>query len=130
MSQFTYVSDENKKPFSQRFYALVLILLDCPMEDAIKMWRLIDIRKCFNKGKACVNKQSVKNELYLHSLPFRYLVQLREGELALYCIGLGGQNKNADPITNTINLSSGNVSVSKENGCSTFSVQTKEHNYL
>ncbi|PKU35220.1 hypothetical protein llap_14476 [Limosa lapponica baueri] len=59
-----------------------------------------------------------------------YLVQLREGELTLYCIGLGGKNKTADPVTNTINLSGGNVSVSKENGCSTFSVQTKEHNYL
>ncbi|XP_014799144.1 PREDICTED: formin-H-like [Calidris pugnax] len=60
----------------------------------------------------------------------KYLVQLREGELTLYCIGLGGKNKTADPVTNTINLSGGNVSVSKENGCSTFSVQTKEHSYL
>ncbi|XP_010118015.1 PREDICTED: uncharacterized protein LOC104479141, partial [Chlamydotis macqueenii] len=60
----------------------------------------------------------------------KYLVQLREGELTLYCIGLGGKNKTTDPVTNTINLSSGNVSVNKENGCSTFSVQTKEHNYL
>ncbi|KAM6340277.1 uncharacterized protein FN964_011673 [Alca torda] len=60
----------------------------------------------------------------------KYLVQLREGELALYCIGLGGKNKTADPVTNTINLSDGNVSVSKENGCSTFSVQTEGHNYL
>lgn len=72
----------------------------------------------------------MRNELYLHSLSFRYLVQLREGELTLYSIDLGGQNKNADPITNTIHLSGGNVSVSKENGCRTFSVQTKEHNYL
>jgi len=72
----------------------------------------------------------LKNELYLHSLSFRYLVQLREGELTLYCIDLGGNNKTADPVTNTINLSGGNVSVSKENGCRIFSVQTKEHNYL
>ncbi|KFU90415.1 hypothetical protein M959_06545, partial [Chaetura pelagica] len=43
------------------------------------------------------------------------LVQLREGELTLYCIGLGGNNKPADLVTNTINLSGGNVSVSKEN---------------
>jgi len=48
----------------------------------------------------------------------------------LYCIDLGGNNKTADPVTNTINLSGGNVSVSKENGCRIFSVQTKEHNYL
>ncbi|XP_068768552.1 uncharacterized protein [Struthio camelus] len=60
----------------------------------------------------------------------KYLVQLREGELTLYCIGLGGENKNADPVTNTINLSGGNVSVSKENECGTFSVHNKEHNYL
>ncbi|XP_065705631.2 disheveled-associated activator of morphogenesis 1-A-like isoform X2 [Patagioenas fasciata] len=59
----------------------------------------------------------------------KYLVQLREGELTLYCIGLGRHNKNADP-TSTVNLLRGDVSVSKENGCSTFSVQTKEHNYL
>ncbi|XP_010079842.1 PREDICTED: formin-H-like, partial [Pterocles gutturalis] len=58
------------------------------------------------------------------------LVQLREGELTFYCIGVGRKNKTADPVTNTINLSGGNVSVSKENGCSAFSVQTKEHNYL
>lgn len=56
MSQFTYVSDETKKPSSQRFYASVLIFFDCSTADAIKMWRCIDIRKCFNKGKACVNK--------------------------------------------------------------------------
>ncbi|XP_017670681.1 PREDICTED: uncharacterized protein LOC108497513 [Lepidothrix coronata] len=60
----------------------------------------------------------------------KYLVQLREGELTLYCIGLGGKNSTADPGANTINLSGGDVSVSKENGCSTFSVQTKDHNYL
>ncbi|XP_064530239.1 delphilin-like [Pseudopipra pipra] len=60
----------------------------------------------------------------------KYLVQLREGELTLYCIGLGGKNRTADPGANTINLSGGDVSVSKENGCSTFSVQTKDHNYL
>lgn len=56
MSQFAYVSDENKKPLSQRFYALVLIHFDCSIKDAMKMWRLTDIRKQFNKGKACVNK--------------------------------------------------------------------------
>ncbi|KAM8996375.1 uncharacterized protein PRD47_013118 isoform 4-T4 [Ara ararauna] len=60
----------------------------------------------------------------------KYLVQLREGELALYCIGLGRKNNTADPVTTTINLTGGNVSVSKENRCSTFSIQTKEHNYL
>ncbi|XP_053937492.1 uncharacterized protein LOC104057393 isoform X1 [Cuculus canorus] len=60
----------------------------------------------------------------------KYLVQLREGELTLYCIGLGRKNMTADPVTNTIDLSGGNVSVSKENGCSTFSIQTKEHNYV
>ncbi|XP_068006074.1 formin-H-like isoform X2 [Melanerpes formicivorus] len=60
----------------------------------------------------------------------KYLVQLREGELTLYSIDLGGQKKNANPITNTIRLSGGNVSVKKENGCSTFSVQMEEHNYL
>uniref|UniRef100_A0A8B9U4D6 Uncharacterized protein n=1 Tax=Anas zonorhyncha TaxID=75864 RepID=A0A8B9U4D6_9AVES len=60
----------------------------------------------------------------------KYLVQLREGELTLYCIGLGRESKNAHSVTNTINLSGGDVSVSKENECGTFSVQTKEHNYL
>ncbi|XP_061297620.1 formin-H-like isoform X2 [Pezoporus flaviventris] len=60
----------------------------------------------------------------------KYLVQLREGELALYCIDLGRKNNTADPITTTINLTGGDVSVSKEDGCSTFSIQTKEHNYL
>uniref|UniRef100_A0A8B9ESA8 Uncharacterized protein n=1 Tax=Anser cygnoides TaxID=8845 RepID=A0A8B9ESA8_ANSCY len=60
----------------------------------------------------------------------KYLVQLREGELTLYCIGLGRESRNAHPVTNTINLSGGDVSVSKENECGTFSVQTKGHNYL
>lgn len=72
----------------------------------------------------------MKNEQNLYSLPSRYLVQLREGELTLYCIGLGRESKNAHSVTNTINLSGGDVSVSKENECGTFSVQTKEHNYL
>ncbi|KAM9120564.1 uncharacterized protein ACDP82_014432 isoform 1-T1 [Pangshura tecta] len=60
----------------------------------------------------------------------KYLVQLSEGELSLFCIGNNGENKNADPVAKTINLSDGNVSVIKENGYDTFSVQTKEHNYL
>ncbi|XP_062460017.1 formin-H-like isoform X5 [Pezoporus occidentalis] len=60
----------------------------------------------------------------------KYLVQLHEGELALYCIDLGRKNSTADPVTTTINLTGGDVSVSKEDGCSTFSIQTKEHNYL
>ncbi|XP_039353307.1 delphilin-like isoform X2 [Mauremys reevesii] len=60
----------------------------------------------------------------------KYLVQLSEGELSLSCIGNNGENKNADPVAKTINLSDGNVSVIKENGYDTFSVQTKEHNYL
>ncbi|XP_061231354.1 delphilin-like isoform X3 [Neopsephotus bourkii] len=60
----------------------------------------------------------------------KYLVQLREGELALCCIDLGRKNNTADPVPTTINLTGGNVSVSKENGCSAFSIQTKEHNYL
>ncbi|XP_027737020.1 disheveled-associated activator of morphogenesis 2-like [Empidonax traillii] len=58
------------------------------------------------------------------------LVQLREGELTLYCIGVGGKHRTADPGANTIHLSGGDVSVSRESGCSTFSVQTKDHNYL
>ncbi|XP_067410730.1 uncharacterized protein [Emydura macquarii macquarii] len=58
------------------------------------------------------------------------LVQLCEGELSLYCIGQCEENKNADPVAKIVNLSDGNVSVIKENGCETFSVQTKEHNYL
>uniref|UniRef100_A0A452I130 FH2 domain-containing protein n=1 Tax=Gopherus agassizii TaxID=38772 RepID=A0A452I130_9SAUR len=60
----------------------------------------------------------------------KYLVQLSEGELSLSCIGNNGENKNADPVAKTINLSDGNVSIVKENGYDTFSVQTKEHNYL
>ncbi|XP_032638443.1 disheveled-associated activator of morphogenesis 2-like isoform X2 [Chelonoidis abingdonii] len=60
----------------------------------------------------------------------KYLVQLSEGELSLSCIGNNGENKNADPVAKTINLSDGNVRVIKENGYDTFSVQTKEHNYL
>ncbi|XP_065422098.1 formin-I-like isoform X3 [Chrysemys picta bellii] len=60
----------------------------------------------------------------------KYLVQLSEGELSLSCIDNNGENKNADPVAKTINLSNGNVSVIKENGYDTFSVQTKEHNYL
>nr|XP_006129464.1 formin-I-like isoform X1 [Pelodiscus sinensis]XP_025043699.1 formin-I-like isoform X1 [Pelodiscus sinensis]XP_025043700.1 formin-I-like isoform X1 [Pelodiscus sinensis]XP_025043701.1 formin-I-like isoform X1 [Pelodiscus sinensis]XP_025043702.1 formin-I-like isoform X1 [Pelodiscus sinensis] len=60
----------------------------------------------------------------------KYLVQLHEGELSLYGIGNNGENKNAEPVAKTINLSDGNVSVVKENGYDTFSVQTKECNYL
>lgn len=100
------------------------------MEYDRKMWRLTGNRKGLNKVKDCTNKQTAPNELYIHSLPFRYLVQLREGELTLYCIGLGAESKNACPAMNTIHLSGGNVSVSKENECGTFSIQTKGHNYL
>ncbi|CAM5152699.1 unnamed protein product [Eretmochelys imbricata] len=60
----------------------------------------------------------------------KYLVQLSETELSLSCIGNNGENKNEDPVAKTINLSGGNVSVIKENGYDTFSIQTKEHNYL
>ncbi|KYO42068.1 formin-H-like [Alligator mississippiensis] len=59
-----------------------------------------------------------------------YLVRLREGELSLYCIGHSGEDKNVATVAKTIHLSGGNVSVYKENECSTFTVQTKEHKYL
>ncbi|XP_025053128.1 formin-H-like [Alligator sinensis] len=59
-----------------------------------------------------------------------YLVRLREGELSLYCVGHSGEDKNVATVAKTIHLSGGNVSVYKENECSTFTVQTKEHNYL
>ncbi|XP_019403707.1 PREDICTED: formin-F-like [Crocodylus porosus] len=59
-----------------------------------------------------------------------YLVQLREGELSLSCIGHSGEDKNVATVANTIHLSGGNVRVYKGNECSTFTVQTKEHNYL
>ncbi|XP_071429254.1 uncharacterized protein [Pithys albifrons albifrons] len=60
----------------------------------------------------------------------KYLVQLRDGELTLHCIGVGGKHRAADPATSTVDLSGGDVSVSKENGCSSFSVHTKDHHYL
>ncbi|XP_015503402.1 formin-F-like [Parus major] len=57
------------------------------------------------------------------------LAQLREGELALYCLGLGGRSP-AAPATATIPLAAGNVGLSTDSGCSTFSLHTRDHRYL
>ncbi|XP_058706576.1 formin-F-like [Poecile atricapillus] len=57
------------------------------------------------------------------------LAQLREGELALYCLGLGGRSP-AAPATATIPLAAGNVGLSRDSGCSTFSLHTRDHRYL
>ncbi|KAI1233530.1 hypothetical protein IHE44_0004712, partial [Lamprotornis superbus] len=50
------------------------------------------------------------------------LAQLREGELALYGLGTA-------PATATIPLAAGNVGVSRDSGCSTFSLHTRDHHY-
>ncbi|XP_031983219.1 formin-F-like isoform X1 [Corvus moneduloides] len=58
------------------------------------------------------------------------LAQLREGELALYCLGLGHRGQPAAPATATVPLLAGNVGVSGDSGCSTFSLHTRDHHYL
>ncbi|KAJ6665706.1 hypothetical protein lerEdw1_002076 [Lerista edwardsae] len=59
----------------------------------------------------------------------KHLVQLREQELTLHCIGQY-QTGVTTPAIKTINLSNGDTVVSKEDGSSTFSLQTKEVKYL
>ncbi|XP_016158632.1 PREDICTED: formin-like protein 17 [Ficedula albicollis] len=53
------------------------------------------------------------------------LAQLREGELALYSLGLG-----TAPATATIPLAAGDVEICRDRGCSTFSLHTRDHQYL
>ncbi|XP_038015319.1 formin-like protein 6 [Motacilla alba alba] len=53
------------------------------------------------------------------------LAELREGELALYCLGLGGRSPAA-----TIPLAAGSVGESRDSACSTFSLHTRDHHYL
>ncbi|XP_050838211.1 delphilin-like isoform X1 [Serinus canaria] len=53
------------------------------------------------------------------------LAELREGELALYCLGLGGRSPAA-----TIALAAGSLGVSRDSACSTFSLHTRDHHYL
>ncbi|XP_041334337.1 formin-like protein 13 [Pyrgilauda ruficollis] len=53
------------------------------------------------------------------------LAELREGELALYCLGLGGRSPAA-----TIPLAAVSVGESRDSGCSTFSLHTRDHHYL
>ncbi|CAN8191484.1 unnamed protein product [Coccothraustes coccothraustes] len=53
------------------------------------------------------------------------LAELREGELALYSLGLGGRSPAA-----TIPLAAGSLGVSRDSTCSAFSLHTRDHHYL
>ncbi|XP_008936063.1 PREDICTED: formin-like protein 17, partial [Merops nubicus] len=145
-SQVKACEDTERRRFSIVFhgrqdYELEAVSLDDKRKITYLLSRVIQSNSYKRRAESCSGRPTECDVLHeglldLHQKTFtstewvKYLVQLREGELTLYSISLGGQNKNADPITNTINLSGGDVSVSKENGCSTFSVQTKEHYYL
>lgn len=55
MSHFISVSDESKKLTNKnisKILCFTIDIFDSSVEDAVKMWRFIDIRKCFNKGRA------------------------------------------------------------------------------
>ncbi|XP_032849471.1 delphilin [Tyto alba] len=145
-SQVKACEDTERRRFSIVFhgrqdYELEAVSLDDKKKITYLLSRVIQSNSCKRPADSCSGRPAecdviheglldLQQKTFISTEWVKYLVQLREGELTLYCIGLGGQNKTAGPITNTINLSGGNVSVSKENGCSTFSVQTREHNYL
>lgn len=49
------MSDESKKLTNKnisKILCFTIDIFDCSVEDAVKMWRFIDTRKCFNKGRA------------------------------------------------------------------------------
>uniref|UniRef100_A0A8B9S2F6 Uncharacterized protein n=1 Tax=Apteryx owenii TaxID=8824 RepID=A0A8B9S2F6_APTOW len=145
-SQVKACEDTERRRFSIVFhgrqdYELEAVSLDDKRKITYLLSRVIQSNSYKRPAESCTGRPAeydviheglldLQQNSFMSTEWVKYLVQLREEELTLYCIGLGGENKNADPVTNTINLSGGNVSVSKENGCGTFSVQTKEHNYL
>ncbi|OXB79256.1 UNVERIFIED_CONTAM: hypothetical protein H355_013177 [Colinus virginianus] len=145
-SQVKSCEDSERRRFSIVFhgrqdYELEAVSLDDKRKIMYLLSRVMQSNSCKRSGEPCSGRAAecdvvhegvldLQQNTFISTEWVKYFVQLREGELTLYCIGLGGESKNACLAMNTIHLSGGNVSVSKENECGTFSVQTKGHNYL
>lgn len=145
-SQVKSCEDTERRRFSIVFhgrqdYELEAVSLDDKRKIMYLLSRVMQSNSCRRPGEPCLERAAecdvvhegvldLQQNAFMSTEWVKYLVQLREGELTLYCIGLGAESKNACPAMNTIHLSGGNVSVSKENECGTFLVQTKGHNYL
>ncbi|OXB54787.1 hypothetical protein ASZ78_002833 [Callipepla squamata] len=145
-SQVKSCEDSERRRFSIVFhgrqdYELEAVSLDDKRKIMYLLSRVMQSNSCKRSGEPCSGRAAecdvvhegvlvLQQNTFITTEWVKYFVQLREGELTLYCIGLGGESKNACLAMNTVHLSGGNVSVSKENECGTFSVQTKGHNYL
>ncbi|XP_065610709.1 uncharacterized protein LOC136060256 isoform X2 [Cyrtonyx montezumae] len=145
-SQVKSCEDSERRRFSIVFhgrqdYELEAVSLDDKRKIMYLLSRVMQSNSCKRLGEPCSGRAAecdvvhegvldLQQDTFISTGWVKHFVQLREGELTLYCIGLGGESKNACLAMNTIHLSGGNVSVSKENECGTFSVQTKGHNYL
>ncbi|XP_032304474.1 delphilin-like isoform X2 [Coturnix japonica] len=145
-SQVKSCEDSERRRFSIVFhgrqdYELEAVSLDDKRKIMYLLSRVMQSNSCRRLEEPCLGRAAecdvvhegvldLQQDSFMSTEWVKYLVQLREGELTLYCIGLGAESRNACSTMNTIHLSGGNMSISKENESGTFSVQTKEHKYL
>ncbi|XP_064420276.1 formin-F [Latimeria chalumnae] len=96
-----------------------------PVKSSSSPFKALDKSDVIREGQLELQKGGLASVKWM-----KYFAQLHKGELSLQNTEHSEGNLNSSPIANVIHLSDGNVSVNKQNGCSTFTVQTRKNNYL
>ncbi|XP_014729256.1 PREDICTED: formin-F-like [Sturnus vulgaris] len=138
-SQVKGCEDAERRRFSIVFhgrqdYELEAVSLDDKRKIIYLLSRVIQRNSCKRPVESCPGRPAECDVIHEGLLDLQQntatstewvkcLAQLREGELALYGLGTA-------PATATIPLAAGNVGISRDSGCSTFSLHTRDHHYL
>ncbi|XP_066055233.1 uncharacterized protein [Chamaea fasciata] len=140
-SQVKGCEDSERRRFSIVFhgrqdYELEAVSLDDKRKIIYLLSRVIQSNSCKRAAESCPGRAAECDVIHEGLLDLQQntstsaewvkcLAQLREGELALYSLGLGGRSPAA-----TVPLAAGSLGVSGDSACSTFSLHTADHHYL
>ncbi|XP_056363736.1 uncharacterized protein LOC130261473 [Oenanthe melanoleuca] len=138
-SQVKGCEDAERRRFSIVFhgrqdYELEAVSLDDKRKIIYLLSRVIQSNSSKSPGESCPGRAAECDVIHEGLLDWQQstltstewvkcLAQLREGELALYSLGLG-------TATATIPLAAGDVGISRDRGCSSFSLHTRDQQYL
>ncbi|XP_064248020.1 uncharacterized protein LOC135282316 [Passer domesticus] len=140
-SQVKGCEDSERRRFSILFhgrqhYELEAVSLDDKRKIIYLLSRVIQSNSCKRPAESCPGRAAECDVIHEGLLDLQQntltssewvkcLAELREGELALYCLGLGGRSPAA-----TIPLAAVSLGEGRDTACSTFSLHTRDHHYL
>ncbi|XP_039575052.1 formin-F-like [Passer montanus] len=140
-SQVKGCEDSERRRFSILFhgrqhYELEAVSLDDKRKIIYLLSRVIQSNSCKRPAESCPGRAAgcdviheglldLQQNTLTSSEWVKCLAELREGELALYCLGLGGRSPAA-----TIPLAAVSLGEGRDSACSTFSLHTRDHHYL